>query len=138
MTEEFRGYYPGSKKPLPIQRGKKKTTQKSEPWDAHPVKKLVKKQTVEFFTIGAVCAAFGRPAVTIRLWIRKGYIPKAPYKMQDKNGVIGRRLYRREHIEALIRVAQYHGILDIPRVDWVKYPTFADDVRREWKSLSLR
>lgn len=135
---EHRGYFPGSRTPLPTQvESKKKQPAKREvvAWDARPTKKAVNGQMVDFFSIGAVCAAFGRPAVTIRLWIRQGHLPPATFRMPDRNGVKGRRLYTREQVEALIEVADAHGIREAGRVDWSKHGGFADDVRRAWADL---
>lgn len=133
-----RGYFPGSRTPLPTEvESKKKQPAKRETgvWDARPTRKIVNGMPVDFFPIGAVCAAFGRPAVTIRLWIRQGHLPPATFRMPDRNGVKGRRLYTREQIEALIRVADEHGIREAGRVDWTKHTTFAEDVRNAWNNL---
>lgn len=135
--EEFRGYYPGSKQPLPAG----PTTPKKRPpvvtgWDERPVIKPVRGKEVELFTIGAVCQALGRPHVTIRHWTRKGYIPLAPFRMPERNGIEGRRLYAREHIESLVRCAQKHGLLDAPRIDWSKHTDFTAEVREAWKQIN--
>lgn len=137
MSEDFRGFFPGSKTPLPGEPTKEKTAPEKAAWDARPVVKVVKGQEVQFFTIGALCAALGRPPVTVRLWIRKGRLPAASYRMPDRNGIKGRRLYTRAQIEAIIEVATRHGIIDNPRVDWSKHSTFADDIRTIWSTLTL-
>lgn len=133
-----RGYFPGSRTPLPTETSvKDKPAKKRElvDWDARPTKKLVNGEYVDFFSIGAVCAALGRPAVTIRLWIRQGHMPQAAFRMPDRNGIKGRRLYTREQVEAIIKVAEAHGIRDAERVDWNKHTTFAADVREAWSHL---
>lgn len=132
-----RGYFPGSRTPLPTEAVTEQPARKRElaTWDSRPNRKFVGGTHVDFFAIGAVCAALGRPAVTIRLWIRQGHLPASPFRMPDRNGVRGRRLYTREQIEALIVVAEAHGIRDAERVDWSRHTTFADDIRAAWDNL---
>lgn len=68
---------------------------------------------VELFSIGQLAAALNRAPATIRKWEQDGVIPKATYTKpganQSPNG--RRRLYSREQIEALVRIAQEEGIL---------------------------
>jgi DNA-binding transcriptional MerR regulator len=49
--------------------------------------------------------------VTLRLWEREGIIPKATYQInsESKNG--RRRLYTREQVEGLVKLAVEEGIL---------------------------
>lgn len=93
---------------------------------------MINGETVELFAIGAVCAALGRPAVTIRLWIRQGHLPQATFRMPERNGVKGRRLYTRAQVEAIIQVAEAHGIRDASRVDWNNHTTVASEIRELW------
>lgn len=136
-AEDFRGFFPGSSVPLPGD-----TQEIEEPdnvsWDTRPVVKLVKGKEVEFYTIGALCSALGRPAVTIRLWIRQGHLPAATFRMPDRNGIKGRRLYTREQVEAIISVARSHRILDSPRIEWSKHKTFAEEIREIWSTLTVQ
>lgn len=128
-----RGYFPGSRQPLPASEVKKKSKPKDPvTWDARPVVKIVNNERTEFFTIGALAAALGRDVITVRRWQTKGLLPEARFRMPDKNGIRGRRLYTRAQIEAILQVADAHGILQPVRVQWDKHPTFADDVRRAW------
>jgi hypothetical protein len=134
MTEAPRGYFPGSRQPLPEGKQIAPTPEKvPQTWDANPHIKIVGGEKVEFFVIGALCAALGRPPVTIRSWVKQGHIPDARFRMPDKNGIRGRRLYTRTQIEALIKTAEVHGILGSNRVDWTQHRTFADDVREAWR-----
>lgn len=135
---EYRGTYPGSKKALPVVgETKPEPKQEKQEWDARPLKKWINGKEVELFAIGALCKALGRPPVTLRLWIRQGHLPREPFRLPTRNGIKGRRLYARQHIEAIIRVATEHGIIDSPRVDWSKHPTFADDIRTAWATITL-
>lgn len=139
MSEEApRGYFPGSRTPLPFDNAPAATPAPAETsWDARSTKKVINGTEVEFFSIGAVCAALGRPAVTIRLWIRQGHLPAATYRMPTRtseNGAVitGRRLYTRHQVESIVRVAEQHGILGTDRVDWSRHTGFAQDVRNAW------
>lgn len=138
MNEDRLGYFPGSNEPLPdAPPVAKKRPLPVEGWDDKPVIKIIGGQPHEYFLIGHVVKALGRPHVTVRHWIREGHIPIAPYRMPPKNGIQGRRLWRREHIEVLIRLAYQHGLLDAVRVDWSKHSTFKAEVEAAWKALDL-
>ena len=79
-------------------------------WD-RPVKKVVRGQEVELFTIGQLGQALGRAAVTLRLWERNGIIPKARMRLAPKNGIGGRRYYTRAQVEGIAQIAQEEGLL---------------------------
>ena len=78
-------YYPGSKrkrKSVAFPEPKKKEVK--EGWESQgKVKALPGGKTVELFSVGSLCLALGRPVVTVRLWERKGYIPRAPYRLKS-------------------------------------------------------
>jgi hypothetical protein len=133
LKEAPRGYYPGSRVPLPSGKETKPTKEVTpQTWDSRPVWKVISSVKTEFFTIGAVCAALGRPPVTIRLWVKHGHIPDATFRLPDKSGIRGRRLYTRKQVEAIIQTAEDHGILGSTRVNWTQHQTFAADVRKAW------
>lgn len=132
----FRGFYPGSKVPLPTEPIEQPKPEKPEvAWDSRPYVKKVRGKEVEFFALGAVCTALGKSAVTIRNWIRQGHLPQASFRLPEKNGIKGRRLYTRAQIEALVRVAEAHKIVGSVRVDWSKHQSFASEVREAWAAL---
>jgi hypothetical protein len=68
---------------------------------------------VELFSISELAEALNRKPVTLRKWEQKGIIPKAtfvkPGANQDPRG--RRRLYSREQVLALVRLADEEGIL---------------------------
>jgi hypothetical protein len=117
MTETE--YYPGSRRP--ILRHPNRPTSESHnkslglgvdpDWDNKPRKYVTNGVEREFFTIGHLAAALGRRPVTIRLWEREGIIPKATYQINSdsKNG--RRRLYTRQQVEGLVKLAVEEGIL---------------------------
>lgn len=139
LNEEFSWegeFYPGSKQ----KRRETETVEEApEPaeWDVHSYTKVIQGLPTEMFTIEAICLGLDRSAVTIRLWIRKGYIPEAFYrtpkrivKGEEKKG---RRLYTRGQVEALLQVFEKHGIRHNCRVDWRKhYPAIATEIADLW------
>lgn len=110
-------------------------------WDSHPFTKVVKGEVREFFTIDALCTGLDRPAVTIRLWIRKGYIPDATYRMPKRvaeDGTVykGRRLYTREQVEAVLKAFESRNIRHNVRVTWTKHhPELALEIVNAWNGL---
>ena len=107
-------HYPGSKQ---LRRAvappaKPAGREAGQQWDASPILKTIKGQTVEVFTIGQLGQSVGRAAVTIRLWERKGFLPKARMRLADRNGKGGRRYYTRAQVEGIARIAKEEGLLE--------------------------
>lgn len=135
MTEDFidqsfkdlEDYYPGSRrrrKPIGTM-NKPKQSQDPMAWDTKSYNKNVGGKDMEFFTIGALAKAINRPIITVRTWIKLGYLPQSPYRLPpkvDKNGTerLGRRLYSRGMIEAVLQIFQENGILHEERIEWLE------------------
>jgi hypothetical protein len=142
LLSELDEYYPGSKKkrrPLNPE-AKKRTVKEEGSWDADPqVKKLPNGNVVELFSAGALSLALGRPLVTIRLWERKGYIPRAPYRLKSPivDGVKkpGWRMYSRSIIEATLKAFEARGLMEAPRIDWNKHPDLSIELMEIWKKV---
>ena len=149
MTEDFIDkafadldeYYPGSKK-------KRKAVVKKEPevvvspnWDSRPTRRTLPNGTdVDMFTIGALAAALGRPIITIRSWIKEGYLPSAPYRLPAKKDINGKdhqglRLYSRAMIEAVIDLFDKAGILEIKRIDWSQHQHLSNEIAEAWSNI---
>jgi len=135
-------YYPGSRnkrRPLdPDVKPKKPANLGS--WDADPqVKKLPNGKTVELYSVGALCQALGRPVVTVRLWERKGYIPRAPYRLKSMivDGVKkpGWRMYSKAMIEETVKQFHARGLIGAPRVDWNRHPELSIELTEAWKKI---
>ena len=136
-------HYPGSKrkrKPAPEPKTKPVFS-----WDEKPyVKTLPNGTDMEFFTIGAIAKALDRPIITIRTWIKLGYLPQSPYRLPpkpDKNGNerLGRRLYSRGMIQVVIEVFQKNGIFQEERIEWLeKHKQVSLDIASEWDKLRLQ
>lgn len=145
IFEQDDEFFPGSKqrrRESPAQRQERVTEERraakeAESWDAHPVLRHFRGQDdMEFFHIGALAKALGKEPVTIRTWIRKGWLPKAKYSTPGVEGTFnnaGRRLWTRAQIEGILRIAQEEELLN----DWhpdVDGSRFTERVRAEWRS----
>lgn len=115
MVESLDDYYPGSR-----QKRTTKTTQPG-PADDEPVwadpqyrrEYAIEEggDPVEFWTVGALALALNRKPVTIRLWERKGIIPRPNFRTPADGAIAGKRLYTREQVEGLARIAEEEGLL---------------------------
>lgn len=140
--EDLDEYYPGSKrKRRPVDPNAKPKVQKQETtWDSNPqVKTLPNGNVVELYSAGSLCQALGRPIVTLRLWERKGYIPRAPYRLKSMivNGVKkpGWRMYSRSIIEATVKSFESRGLINAPRIDWNRHPDLSIELMESWKKI---
>jgi len=135
-------FYPGSKKKRrPVEpNAKPKKSKEESSWDVNPqVKKLPNGNVVELYSAGSLCLALGRPIVTLRLWERKGYIPRAPYRLKSiiVDGVKkpGWRMYSKAMIESAIKIFQSRNLLEAPRIDWNRYPDMSIELAESWKAI---
>lgn len=134
-------YYPGSKRKRRETEKKTKLDLEIKSWDSRPyVKTLPNGQDVEFFTLGALAEALGRPVITLRDWMKKGHLPSAPYRLpakEDKHGIVrqGRRLYSREMIEAAVEIFDKNGLLDLNKIEWSNHQRVVTDISEAWSKL---
>ena len=141
-------YYPGSKRKrrestesrqerVAVEKAEAKD---KESWDARPWRKHVRfsngrEVDLEMFPIGSLAKALHRDSVTVRAWIRKGWLPKAKYltpPVAGTRGNAGRRLWSRAQIEGIAHIAEEEGLLheNPPRIQRTK---FTERVIAEWK-----
>lgn len=135
-------YYPGSKRKrrAPDPKAKPRKVSTPEAWDSEPqVKTLPNGKVLELFSAGSLGLALNRPLVTLRLWERKGYIPRAPYRLKSMivNGVKkpGWRMYSRAIVEATIESFQSRGLLEAPRIDWNRHPDLSIELMEKWVKI---
>lgn len=135
-------YYPGSKRKRREIDPKAKVRKPAilDSWDSDPqVKTLPNGKEIELFSAGALSLALNRPLVTLRLWERKGYIPRAPYRLKSMvvNGVKkpGWRMYSRAIVEATIESFQSRGLLEAPRIDWNRHPDLSIELMEKWDKI---
>lgn len=81
-------------------------------------------QKVELFTIGQVAKVLNRSTVTIRKWIKAGYMPKPTFKKASKDPRGVRNMYSREQVQSLVRVAHEEGLItnQYARIQQTKFP----------------
>lgn len=133
--------YPGRKPP--VNRGQKQASSDSELWDAKPIKYRIGKEEREFFFISALCKALGYSHQSIRAWEAAGLLPRTPFRSprpRTPTGVSakGRRLWTREQIEAIVRIAKKHGVIFPQGKKGEKKPptpAFAAEVARAFHAL---
>ena len=139
LFEELDNYYPGSKR-----KRKEKVIKEADPeaaWDTKPIKKkLPNGNEVELFTIGAMANALGRPVITIRTWIKEGYLPASPYRLpakKNKNGEDhqGRRLYSRAMVERTVSLFHSAGLLHTKRVEWSLHRQLSNEIAEAWNQI---
>jgi hypothetical protein len=142
LLSELDEYYPGSKrKRRPLNPEAKRPKAKEEgSWDSNPQsKKLPNGSVVELFSAGAFALALGRPLVTVRLWERKGYIPRAPYRLKSMlvDGVKkpGWRMYSRTMIVATLEAFEARGLIEAPRIDWNRHNDLSIELMETWKRI---
>lgn len=142
MFGDMDEYYPGSKRkrrsPNPDAKPKRKVSENS--WDSDAqLKKLPNGNVIELFSAGAMAQALGRPLVTLRLWERKGYIPRAPYRLKSMmvNGVKkpGWRMYSRAIVETTVESFRSRGLLEAPRVDWNRNADLSIELMENWQKI---
>ena len=142
LFESLDDYYPGSKRKRRAPDPKAKPRKVSTPgaWDSEPqVKKLPNGTVLELFSAGSLGLALNRPLVTLRLWERKGYIPRAPYRLKSMivKGVKkpGWRMYSKAIVEATIESFQSRGLLEAPRVDWNRHHDLSIELMEKWTKI---
>lgn len=134
-------YYPGSKRKRKPIVAKTVEAGADVAWDSSPVKKtLPNGRDLEMFTIGALAAAVGRPVVSVRAWIKQGYLPASPYRLPTKKDVngkdhAGRRLYSRAMVEKLVEILDKAGLLHIKRIEWPLHRQISLDIAEAWSNI---
>jgi len=134
-------YYPGSKRKRKTPEPKKPEITLDAGWDSKPYKKtLPNGKDVEMFTIGALAGALGRPVITIRAWIKEGYLPASPYRLPTKKDVNGedhqgRRLYSRAMVESVIKLFESAGLLYVKRIEWSLHRQLSNEIAEAWSQI---
>ena len=134
-------FYPGSKRKRKEQVVKPPEITLDIAWDAKPIKKpLPNGKEVELFSIGALAGALGRPVITVRTWIKEGYLPASPYRLpakKDKNGEDhqGRRLYSRAMVEKTVSLFDSAGLLYTKRVEWSLHRQLSNEIAEAWNQI---
>lgn len=134
-------FYPGSKRKRKVKVEKAPEVVPDLNWDAKPYKKLLPNgKEVDMFTIGALAAALGRPVITIRAWIKEGYLPASPYRLPTTKNVkgedhAGRRLYSRAMVEKLVELFSSAGLLNVKRIEWSLHRHLPQEIAEAWNTI---
>ena len=136
-------YLPGSKRkrkePDP-KVSRRNPSGESNGWDSSPIIKTLGGKETEVFTIGALAQALEKQIVTVRLWERKGYIPRAPYRLRAKTlggkKTGGNRVYTRALIEATLEEFLKRGLLGTARVEWNQHEDLTEALVSRWKDIT--
>ena len=134
-------YIPGSKKKRKVLEDEtpKRRVVEEDAWDANPIIKTLNGVETEVFTIGAFATALEKSIVNVRLWERKGYIPRAPYRLRSKslngNKVGGNRVYTRALIESAVEEFRKRRLLGTARVEWNKHHDLTIAIFSRWKEI---
>jgi hypothetical protein len=136
-------YLPGSKKKKRRDEDPKVSRRKSgetNGWDEVPIIKTLGGKETEVFTISALAHALEKSLVTIRLWERKGYIPRAPYRLRSKTlkgqKTGGNRVYTRPLIESTVDEFAKRGLLGTARVEWNQHEDLTEALVKRWKEIT--
>lgn len=139
---ELDNFYPGSKRKR--REPAKPEVEPKDDWDAKSYKKtLPNGKDIDMFTIGALASALGRPLITVRAWIKEGYIPASPYRLPTKKNVNGedhhgRRLYSRPMIDAAVELFSKAGLLHKKRIDWSLHQQLSQDIAEAWRIIRAK
>lgn len=136
-------YLPGSKKKKRRDEDPKVSRRKSgetNGWDETPIIKTLGGKETEVFTISALAHALEKSLVTIRLWERKGYIPRAPYRLRSKTlkgqKTGGNRVYTKPLIESTVDEFAKRGLLGTARVEWNQHEDLTEALVKRWKEIT--
>jgi hypothetical protein len=135
-------YIPGSKKKRREADPKvsRRKAGESNGWDEKPIIKTLGGKETEVFTIGALAHALEKSIVSVRLWERKGYIPRAPYRLRAKTvkgqKTGGNRVYTRALIESAVDEFNRRGLLGSARVEWNQHEDLTEALVKRWKDIT--
>jgi len=86
-------------------------------WDEKPLTYMMSGESRDFFTIGHLAKALGYSVQSIRAWENKGLLPKSPFRSPKPvremlpGRTKGKRLWTREQIEGILRIASEEGVI---------------------------
>ncbi len=132
--EEF---YPGSKRKRRPEPEPQEIS--GEMWRENYTVKKIGGQDRRFFPIGALADALHVSVETIRHWVKKGYIPNAPYRLPTSivhgQKHQGRRLYTEPMIDAAVKTFASRGLLDAQRIEWKKHHDLTIELHETWNRI---
>jgi len=98
---------------------------------------IINGEKLVLYTIGQLCKALSKSAVTIRMWESKGWIPKSSFRTPPPTGPQipnkaskGRRLYTQQQLDTLIDAVAQFNIADPHKGDWDGFKQY---IQENWK-----
>jgi hypothetical protein len=134
--------YPGRKKPV---NRDVKAVSDTEVWDAKPVYYLINGERREFFLISHLAKALDYSVQSIRAWEAQGLLARTPYRSPRTARPVaggrsnkGKRLWTREQVLGIVRIAKKHGVIfpDRKGVKNPPTPAFAAEVGEFFSHLT--
>lgn len=123
-------FYPGSK------RKRRAVAGPVDPWDDVPYIELKHRGVpTRFYTIGVLADALERKPPAIRKWERLGYLPKPRITTPGRTYHGQQRLYTRELIEGIVKIAGEEGLTGAANRN-VSATRFEERVRELFKELN--
>ena len=130
--------YPGKRKP--VNRSKKVDPVPLD-WDDKPVYYKINGERQEFFLISHLAKALDYSVQSIRAWEAQGLLARTPYRSPRTAKPVaggrsnkGKRLWTREQVEGIVRIAKKHKVI-FPDRKGVKHPPTAAFAARGWRVL---
>jgi hypothetical protein len=109
--------YPGKRKPV-LRSIRRPKAPEPPGWDADPVYYVQDGEKREYFTIRHLAAALDYSQQSIRAWENSGLLPKSGYRSPKPRkptiggrNTKGKRLWTREQIEGLLKIAEEEGVI---------------------------
>jgi hypothetical protein len=139
LLDEAEEFYPGSRHAV-VRHPNRKPDAAPDPdrWDAKPRILKVGGVDKEFFTVGQLALALGgRKPVTIRKWERTGVIPKPTFVKPSDDPRGQRRLYSREQVEGMRKIAEEEGVLSTHSALRITQTRFTERVISMFRELSV-
>ena len=130
--------YPGRRKP--VNRDPQPAPPDTQVWtEVKPTIYIVGGEKREFYFIGTLAMALGYSVQSIRLWETAGLMPNTPYRSPRTAKPVaggrsnkGKRLWTREQIEGILRLAKKHRVILNKKPPT---PAFARDVAKFFNEL---
>lgn len=143
MTDLFEDiFYPGSKRKR--QAPVSTSVAHQAAWETMVSKKayVIAGRRLHLYQISALSSALDKSPITIRHWMREGYLPSdSPIRLNaaDDTDVLKRgahRLFTREMIQAVVDAFSSRGLLGSPRVEWSMHPDLPKEILAAWRRLA--
>lgn len=105
-----------------------------------PIVKTVKGEKREFFTTANVAMAVNRSVPCVRKWMQAGILPPAPFVLPNKTGdpAYNKRLWSRDHLEGLQRLAEANRISTRTRVPRTELLAFSVQLYELFESIKRK